>query len=70
MSEIQIIPSASFAMHDIGREQGTVLELIAKAQFDVKKMIIHRFSLDQMNEAFDRAQRKQELGAVFVAFTM
>ncbi len=70
MSEVQLILSASFAMHDIYREQGMVLDLIAKGRIDVKKMITHRFPLDRINEAFDTAQRKQETGAVFVAITM
>ena len=67
MSEIQLILSASFAMHGIYREQGMVLDLIAKRRIDVRKMVTHRFKLDQINEAFDTAQRKQETGAVFVA---
>lgn len=70
MSEIQLIPSASFAMHDIYREQGMVLDLIAKGRIDVKKMITHRFPLDRINEAFDVADRKEETGAVFVAITI
>jgi L-iditol 2-dehydrogenase len=70
MSEIQLIPSASFAMHDIYREQGMVLDLISKRRIDVKKMITHRFSLDQINEAFDTADRKQDTGAVFVAISI
>jgi L-iditol 2-dehydrogenase len=67
MSEIQLILSASFAMHEIYHEQGMVLDMIAKGKIDVKKLITHRFELDQINEAFDVAQRKQETGAVFVA---
>jgi len=70
MSEIQLIPSASFAMHDIYREQGMVLDLISKGRIDVKKMITHRFSIDQINEAFDTADRKEETGAVFVAISI
>ncbi len=70
MSEIQLIPSASFAMHDIYREQGMVLDLIAKGRIDVKKLITHRFTLDQINQAFDTAQAKQETGAVFVAISI
>ena len=70
MSEIQLILSASFAMHDIYREQGMVLDLIAKGRIDVKRMITHRFPLDRINEAFDTAQRKEETGAVFVAITI
>lgn len=70
MSEIQILPSASFAYRDIYAEQGMVLELIAKGKLDVGKLITHRFPLDRINEAFDTAQDKQRTGAVFVALTM
>jgi len=67
MSEIRLLPSASFAMHEIYHEQGMVLDLIAKGRIDVKPLITHRFPIDRINEAFDVAQRKQETGAVFVA---
>lgn len=70
MSEIQILPSASFAMHGIYREQGMVLDMIAKGRIDVRKLVTHRFALDQINEAFDVADRKAETGAVFVAITI
>ncbi|SFR85172.1 zinc-dependent alcohol dehydrogenase [Sphingomonas jatrophae] len=70
MSEISIVPSASFAMHEIYREQGMVLDLIAKGRIDVKKLVTHRFPLDRINEAFDTAERKHETGAVFVAITI
>ena len=67
MSEIRIIPSASFAFHDIYPEQGMVLDLIANGKLDAKKMITHRFPLDRINEAFETAEAKHETGAVFVA---
>jgi L-iditol 2-dehydrogenase len=67
MSEIQLIPSASFAYRDIYAEQGEVVELIAKRKLPVGKLITHRFKLDQINEAFDVAQEKERTGAVFVA---
>jgi len=70
MSEIQIIPSASFAFHDIYPEQGMVLELLANGKLDAKKLITHRFTLDQINEAFETAEAKQETGAVFVAINI
>lgn len=70
MSEIQLIFSASFAMHGIYREQGMVLDMISKGRIDVKKMITHRFAIDQINEAFTTAQNKHETGAVFVAITI
>jgi|SRR5215217_491166 len=67
MSEIQMIPSASFAFHDIYPEQGMVLELLAKGKLDAKSLITDRFPLDRINEAFEVAQDKQKTGAVFVA---
>ena len=70
MSEIQLIPSASFSYRDIYTEQGEVVELIAKGKLPVKKLITHRFTLDEINEAFDVAQDKQNTGAVFVAITI
>jgi L-iditol 2-dehydrogenase len=70
MSEIQLIPSASFAFHKLDAEQGMVLELLSKGKLDAKKLITHRFGLDQINEAFDVAQDKQNTGAVFVAVTI
>jgi L-iditol 2-dehydrogenase len=70
MSEIQLIPSASFAMHGIYPEQGMVLDLMAKRRIDVRKLITHRYALDDINEAFDTAQRKEDTGAVFVAITI
>jgi L-iditol 2-dehydrogenase len=70
MSEIQILLSASFAFHDVYPEQGMVLDLLAKGKLDAKKLITHRFSLDQINEAFETADAKEETGAVFVAITI
>ncbi|KKC24644.1 zinc-dependent alcohol dehydrogenase [Sphingomonas sp. SRS2] len=67
MSEIKIIPSASFAFRDIYPEQGMVVELIAKGKLDANKLITHRFGLDRINEAFEVAQNKAETGAIFVA---
>src|SRR5690606_41229172 len=67
MSEIELIMSASFAYRDIYAEQGEIVELIGKGKLDVKKLITHRFPLDQINEAFDCAQDKENTGAVFVA---
>lgn len=70
MSEIQIIPSASFAIHGIYPEQGMILDLIAKRRIDVRKLVTHRFPLDDINEAFDTAQRKEDTGAIFVAINL
>lgn len=65
MSEIQLIPSASFSYRDIYTEQGEVVELIAKG-----KLITHKFKLEEINEAFDVANEKERTGAVFVAITL
>ncbi|MFZ3485507.1 zinc-dependent alcohol dehydrogenase [Sphingomonas sp. 3-13AW] len=67
MSEIQLIPSASFAYHDIYAEQGQVVELISAGKLPVSKLITHRFPLDRINEAFGTARDKTNTGAVFVA---
>jgi L-iditol 2-dehydrogenase len=70
MSEIRIIMSASFAYHDIYPEQGMVLELLAKGKVNARKLITHRFTLDQINDAFETAAAKEQTGAVFVAITI
>ncbi len=70
MSEIQIIPSASFSYRDIYAEQGEVVELIGKGKLPVGKLITHRFGLDEINQAFDCAQNKHETAAVFVAIAI
>lgn len=67
MSEIQLMPSASFAYHQIYPEQGQVVELIANGKLPVAKLITHRFPLDRINEAFEVARDKEGTGAVFVA---
>jgi L-iditol 2-dehydrogenase len=66
MSEITLIPSASFAFHDIDPEQGEVLELLSRGKLRTRPLITHRFPLDRINEAFDVAQAKEETGAIFV----
>jgi L-iditol 2-dehydrogenase len=70
MSEIQLIPSASFSTWKLDAEQGIALELLGKGKLNAKKLITHRFALDQINEAFEVAQDKKNTGAVFVAITL
>lgn len=67
MSEIRIVPSASFALHDIYPEQRQVLDLIARGKLRTQELITHRFPLDRINEAFETAQAKDTSGAIFVA---
>jgi L-iditol 2-dehydrogenase len=70
MSEIELIPSASFSFHGLDAEQGMVLELLSKGKLNAKKLITHRFDLDQINEAFEAAAAKEETAAVFVAISI
>lgn len=70
MSEIQLIPSASFAWHALDKEQGEIVELIGKGKLDAKRLITHRFPLDRINEAFACGEGKAETGAVFIAIEM
>jgi L-iditol 2-dehydrogenase len=67
MSEIQLIPSASFSFHGLDAEQGMALELLSKGKLNASKLITHRFDLDQINEAFEAAAAKDETAATFVA---
>lgn len=67
MSEIRLIPSASFAYRDIYPQQGIVLELLARGKLRAGPLITHRFPLDQINSAFETAQDKENTGAIFVA---
>ena len=67
MSEIRILPSASFALHDIDPEERQVLDLIARGTLRTQELITHRFPLERINAAFETAQAKEETGAIFVA---
>lgn len=67
MSEIKLICSASYAFWDIYSEMQMCLDLLAKGKLNAQKLITHRFSLDEINEAFETAQNKEKTGAVFVA---
>ncbi|KQN94386.1 alcohol dehydrogenase [Sphingomonas sp. Leaf231] len=70
MSEITLIPSASFAFHDIDAEQVEALELVARGKLKTQELITHRFPLDRINEAFEVAQDRRRTGAIFVGLTV
>ncbi len=70
MSEIQLIPSASYSFWNIYPEMGICLELLSKGKINAKKMITHSFSIDQINEGFETAQDKENTHAIFVALTL
>jgi len=70
MSEITLIPSASFAFHDLYAEQAEVIELLARGKLQTQKLISHRFPLERINEAFETAKDKASTGATFVGLLM
>jgi L-iditol 2-dehydrogenase len=70
MSEIKIIPSASYSFWGIYPEMQMCLDLLSKGKLNAKKMITHSFPLSDINKAFETAQNKQETHAVFVALTV
>jgi L-iditol 2-dehydrogenase len=70
MSEIQLIPSASYSYWSIYPEMQMSLDLLAKGKLNAKKMITHSFPLDEINKGFETARNKQETNAVFVAITI
>ncbi len=69
-AEIQLIPSASYALWDIYPEMVVCMDLLAAGRITVKQMITHRFPLEDINEAFETADDKENTGAVFVALLM
>ncbi|WP_454280436.1 zinc-dependent alcohol dehydrogenase [Sphingomonas sp. Marseille-Q8236] len=70
MSEITLIPSASFAFHDIHAEQLEVLDLLTRGLLKTQELITHRFPLDRINEAFETAQDRRRTEAIFVGLTV
>lgn len=46
MAEIKLIPSASYSYWGIYPEMQMCLDLLAKGKLNAKKLITHRFSLD------------------------
>src|SRR3954447_3401611 len=70
MSEIDLIPSASFSFHGLDAEQGMALELLSKGTLDAGKLITHRFELDRINEAFEAAAAKERTATTFVAISL
>ncbi|CCH55346.1 alcohol dehydrogenase GroES domain protein [Fibrisoma limi BUZ 3] len=70
MSEIKLIPSASYSFWDIYPEMQMCLDLLAKGKLNARKLITHSFPLDEINKAFETAQDKEHTHAVFVALTI
>ena len=70
MSEIKLIPSASYSYWDIYPEMQICLDLLAKGKLNAKKMITHSFPLEEINSAFTVARDKEHSDALFVALTI
>lgn len=66
MSEITLIPSASFAFRELFSEQLTVLDLLTRGELRTQELIAHRFPLHWINEAFESAQDRRRTHAIFV----
>ncbi|GAB4460206.1 MAG: galactitol-1-phosphate 5-dehydrogenase [Armatimonadaceae bacterium] len=66
-SEIQLLPSASYSYWGIYPEMQMCLDLLADGKLNAKKLITHRFSLDNINEAFATADDKEMNDTTFVA---
>ncbi|KAF2510564.1 zinc-dependent alcohol dehydrogenase [Flavobacterium foetidum] len=70
MGEIKLIPSASYSYWDIYPEMKICLDLLAKGKLNAKKMISHRFPIEEINKAFETARDKENTGALFVALNV
>lgn len=66
MSEITLIPSASFAFRDLYSEQAMVLDLLSRGKLRTQELVTHRFPLDQINKAFETAKDRRRTRAIFV----
>lgn len=67
MSEIKLIPSASYSFWGIYPEMQMSLDLLAKGKLNAKKLITHSVSLTDINHGFEIAEHKESTNAVFVA---
>jgi L-iditol 2-dehydrogenase len=70
MGEIKLIPSASYSYWDIYPEMQICLDLLSKGKLNAKKMITHRFPIEQINDAFTAARDKETTNSLFVALTI
>ena len=70
MAEIQLIPSASYSFWGIRPEMKMCLDLLAEGKLNAKKLITQRFTLDQINEAFEIDADKEKNHSVFVAISI
>jgi L-iditol 2-dehydrogenase len=66
ISEIRLIPSASFAFQDIHSEKVAVLDLVTRGKLQTQPLVTHRFPLGRIKDAFATAQERRRTGAIFV----
>jgi L-iditol 2-dehydrogenase len=69
-SEIQLIPSASYAFWGIYPEMKMCLDLLAAGKLNASKLISQRFPLDRINEAFEYDNDTEKNQSIFVALTI
>lgn len=70
MSEIQIIPSASYSFWGLRPEMQICLDLVAEGKLDAKSLITQRYTLDEINQAFEVDNDKQKNDSIFVAISI
>lgn len=68
--EIQIIPSASYALWGIKPEMQICIDLFASDKLHPKSLITHSFPLDKINEAFQAGNDKKANNSIFIALKM
>jgi len=69
-AEIQLVPSASYSFWGTEPEMKMCLDLLAAGKLNAQKLISKRFSLDQINEAFEYDADDEKTHSVFVALTI
>ncbi len=65
-SEIQILPSASYAFWGNKPEMKMCLDLLVEGKLDAKSLMTHRFPFEKINDAFEVANDKEKNGSIFV----
>jgi L-iditol 2-dehydrogenase len=68
--EVRLLPSASYSTWDGRSELRTCLDLLAAGRVDAASLVTHRYSLEQINAAFEVAQDRARTKATFVAIHM
>lgn len=67
MAEIQLVPSASYALWNTRHEMQMCLDMVASGKLDARSLITHSVKLDQINKGFEIAADKEANKSIFVA---